>query len=124
MNNRDRERYPPGMGLGRGLNSNPGFQPRPHQQHQYVQRHMVQHHHPQQYQQNHHHQQQQQQHHQHHQQQQQQQQQQWLSRNQLGGGTDTNVVEEVEKTVQSEAVDSRSCLTLLFFFSVSPCLFI
>lgn len=40
------------------------------------------------------------------QQQQLQQQQQWLRRTQLGG-TDSNVVDEVEKTVQSEAVDSR-----------------
>ncbi|AES80120.2 putative RNA helicase [Medicago truncatula] len=122
MNNNNRGRYPPGIGLGRGsgsgsggggggLNSNPnnanaGFQQRPHyqqqQQQQYVQRHMMQN-------QNQH-----QQHYQHHQQnqqqyqQQQQQQQQWLRRNQLGGGTDTNVVEEVEKTVQSETNDPSS----------------
>ncbi|OIW01124.1 hypothetical protein TanjilG_25232 [Lupinus angustifolius] len=91
MNNR--ARYPPGIGLGRGggsgggagLNLNPGFQQRPPQQH--VQRHIMQ---QQQYQQ------------------QQQQQQQWLRRTQLGGNTNTNVVEEVEKTVQSEAVDESS----------------
>ncbi|XP_019428543.1 PREDICTED: DEAD-box ATP-dependent RNA helicase 8 isoform X2 [Lupinus angustifolius] len=97
MNNRGR--YPPGMGLGRGggsgLNPNPGFQQRPPQQ-QYVQRHIMQ-------QQQQQYQQQQQQY-----QQQQQQPQQWLRRTQLGGGNDTNVVEEVEKTVQSEAIDQSS----------------
>lgn len=105
MNNR--ARYPPGIGLGRGggggggLNSNPGFQPRPPHHQQYVQRqHMMQQ------------QQHQQQYHQQYQQHQQQQQQQWLRRTQLGGSTDTNVVEEVEKTVQSEAVDPR----YVFFF--------
>ena len=71
------------------MNSNPAFQPRPHQQ-QYVQRHFVQN----------------QQSYQHHQHQHQQQQQQWLRRTQLGG-TDSTVVDEVEKTIQSEAVDSR-----------------
>ncbi|KAE9617707.1 hypothetical protein Lal_00018513 [Lupinus albus] len=113
MNNRGR--YPPGMGLGRGggggggLNPNPGFQPRPPQQ-QYVQRHIMQQ--PQQQQQYQQQQQQQQQKYQQQQQQQYQQQQQqpqqWLRRTQLGGGTDTNVVEEVEKTVQSEAIDQSS----------------
>ena len=102
MKNRDREKSPPRMGLGRGLNSNCGFQPRPQQ---YVQRHMVQHrHHLQPYQHNHHHhhhQQQRQQHHHH------QQQRQWLRKDQLSGGTNTNVVEEVEKTMQSEAINSR-----------------
>ncbi|KAJ7962364.1 DEAD-box ATP-dependent RNA helicase [Quillaja saponaria] len=94
MNNR--ARYPPGIGLGRGggVNSNPAFQSR-NPQHQYVQRNLVQH--QQQYQQH----QQQQQYQQH------QQQQQWLRRNQLGG-TDSSVVDEVEKTVQSEAVDVSS----------------
>lgn len=109
MNNRGR--YPPGIGLGRGnggVGLNSGFQPRPPQQ-QYVQRHVVQHQHPQQYQQH--------QQNQHHHQQQQQQQQQWLRRTQLvGGSTDNNVVEEVEKTVQSEAVDSRWYFDLLFVF--------
>ncbi|CAI8613117.1 unnamed protein product [Vicia faba] len=95
MNNR--ARYPLGNnGLGRGGGGGGGgggFQQRPNQQ-QYVQRHMMQNQHPQQqYQQN--------------QQYQQQQQQQWLRRNQLGG-TDTGVVEEVEKTVQSETNDSSS----------------
>lgn len=90
----NRARYPPGMGLGRGgfhpnvghnpnLNQNPGlnqnhaFQPRPPYQQQ---PHYVQRHLIQQPQQ--------------------QQQQQWLRR-------DANAVDEVEKTVQSEAVDSR-----------------
>ncbi|EOX96017.1 DEAD-box ATP-dependent RNA helicase 8 isoform 3, partial [Theobroma cacao] len=40
--------------------------------------------------------------------QQHQQQQQWLRRNLLPGGNDSSVVDEVEKTVQSEAVDSSS----------------
>ncbi|OMP00441.1 hypothetical protein COLO4_12680 [Corchorus olitorius] len=95
-----RGRYPPGIGVGRGggVNANPNFQSRPPQQH-YVQRNMVQNH--QQF-----HQQQQQHHHQ--QQQQQQQQQQWLRRNALPSGNDSSVVDEVEKTVQSEAVDSSS----------------
>ncbi|MED6217093.1 Envelope glycoprotein gp160 [Stylosanthes scabra] len=108
MNN-NRARYPPGIGLGRGNGGfNTGFQQRPPQQ-QYVQRHMVQQQqqHPQQYQ---HYQQNQQQQQPQQQQQLQQQQQQWLRRTQLGGGgsNDNNVVEEVEKTVQSEAVDSSS----------------
>ncbi|KAI5381321.1 DEAD-box ATP-dependent RNA helicase 8 [Lathyrus oleraceus] len=95
MNNR--ARYPLGNGLGRGGGGGGGgFQQRPNQQ-QYVQRHMMQNQHPQQqYQQ-----------HQQNQQYQQQQQQQWLRRNQLSG-TDTSVVEEVEKTVQSETNDSSS----------------
>ncbi|TYJ19856.1 hypothetical protein E1A91_A09G220000v1, partial [Gossypium mustelinum] len=38
----------------------------------------------------------------------QQHQQQWLRRNQLPGGNDSTVADEVEKTVQSEAVDSSS----------------
>ncbi|KAE9605419.1 hypothetical protein Lal_00025146 [Lupinus albus] len=110
-NNNNRARYPPGIGYGRGgsgggggggfnpnHNQNAPFQPRPsyqqqqqqqqqqqHQQH-YVQRNLV----PQQHQQ-------------------QQQQQQWLRRAQLGaGGSDSNVVYEVEKTVQTEANDSSS----------------
>ncbi|KAH7850541.1 hypothetical protein Vadar_034623 [Vaccinium darrowii] len=109
-----RGRYPPGIGGG-GLNGNPNFQQRNFQQ-QYVQRSTMQNH--QQYQNQHQqhqqpHQQQQQQQHQQHlqrqqqhqQQQQQQQQQQWLRRNQLGAESS---VDEVEKTVQSEAVDSSS----------------
>lgn len=95
MNN-SRGRYPPGIGGVRGgINAaNPSFQSgRPQQQ--YVQRSMVQNHHHQQ------HHQQQQQFHQH------QQQQQWLRRNNFPGG-DSAVVDEVEKTVQSEAaIDSR-----------------
>ena len=101
-----RERYPPGIGVGRGggVNANPNFQSRPAQQH-YVQRNLVQNHH----------QFQQQQYQQH------QQQQQWLRRNQLPGGNDSSIVDEVEKTVQSEAVDSRSLFIsspflLLFVF--------
>ncbi|KAG7994352.1 hypothetical protein I3843_01G054100 [Carya illinoinensis] len=100
MNN-NRGRYPPGIGAGRGggMNLNPAFQSRVPQQH-YVQRSLVQqqNHHQQQ---QHQHQQQQQQYHQ-----QQQQQQQWLRRAQLGGAD--SIVDEVEKTVQSEAVDSSS----------------
>lgn len=90
-----RGRYLPGIGVGRGggLNSNPGFQSRPPQQH-YVQRNFVQNHH--------------QFHHQH--QHQQQQQQQSLRRNQFPGSNDSSVVDEVEKTIQSEAIDSRSVL--------------
>ncbi|XP_022770405.1 DEAD-box ATP-dependent RNA helicase 8-like [Durio zibethinus] len=92
-----RGRYPLGIGVGRGggVNANPNFQSRLPQQH-YVQRNLVQNHHQFQHQQ--------QQQHQH----QQQQQQQWLRRNHLPGGNDTSVVDEVEKTVQSEAVDSSS----------------
>ncbi|XP_057497762.1 DEAD-box ATP-dependent RNA helicase 8-like [Actinidia eriantha] len=86
-----RGRYPPGIGggggRGGGVNSNPNFQPRNFQQ-QYVQRSPMQNH--QQFQS---------------QQQQQQQQQQWLRRNQLGAELS---VDEVEKTVQSEAVESSS----------------
>ncbi|MBA0577837.1 hypothetical protein Golob_023855 [Gossypium lobatum] len=86
-----RGRYPPGIGVGRGggLNSNPGFQSRPPQQN-YVQRNFVQNHH------------------QFHNQHQHQQQQQWLRRNQLPGTNDSSVVDEVEKTIQSEAFDSSS----------------
>ncbi|KAL7203502.1 hypothetical protein ACSBR2_016728 [Camellia fascicularis] len=94
MNN-TRGRYPPGMGGGGGgrggggMHANPNFQPRNFQQ-QYVQRSPMQNHLQYQNQQHHHHQ---------------QQQQQWLRRNQLGA--ESSVV-EVEKTVQSEAVDSSS----------------
>ncbi|RZC01848.1 DEAD-box ATP-dependent RNA helicase 8-like isoform X1 [Glycine soja] len=96
--NNNRARYPPGMGLGRG-GFNPNLSQNPNQN------------------QNHHafqarppyHQQQQAQYVQRHLLQQQQQQQ-WLRR-------DANAVDEVEKTVQSEAVDSRSkrshCLSSL-----------
>uniref|UniRef100_A0A2P2LB84 RNA helicase n=1 Tax=Rhizophora mucronata TaxID=61149 RepID=A0A2P2LB84_RHIMU len=100
MNNNNRGRYPPGIGAGRGggVNVNPSFQSRVQQQHlQYVQRNYIQNH-------------QQFQHHQHQQQQQQQlqqhQQQQWLRRSQLTLADST--IDEVEKTVQSEAVDSSS----------------
>ncbi|THG00422.1 hypothetical protein TEA_019698 [Camellia sinensis var. sinensis] len=95
MNN-TRGRYPPGMGGGGGgrggggMHANPNFQPRNFQQ-QYVQRSPMQNHLQYQNQQHHHHQQ--------------QQQQQWLRRNQLGA--ESSVV-EVEKTVQSEAVDSSN----------------
>lgn len=91
MNSNNRGRYPPGMGVGRGavMNANPSFQSRVPQQ-QYVQRNLMQNH--QQFQ--------------HQQQQQQHQQQQWLRRSQLPP-VDSSV-DEVEKTVQSEAVDSRS----------------
>ncbi|KAG6784756.1 hypothetical protein POTOM_010462 [Populus tomentosa] len=94
MNNNNRGRYPPGIGAGRGggMNANPNFQSRVPQQ-QYVQRNFGQNHHQQQYYQ----------HQQHHNQQ--QQQQQWLRRNQLTAADSS--VDEVEKTVQSEAVDSR-----------------
>ncbi|KAE8699739.1 DEAD-box ATP-dependent RNA helicase 6 [Hibiscus syriacus] len=89
-------RYPPGIGVGRGdgVNANPSFQSRPSQQ-QYVQRNLMQNH--QHFQQHH-----------HHQQQQHQQQQMWLRRNQFPGGNDSNVVDEVDKTVQYGAVDSSS----------------
>ncbi|CAI8607261.1 unnamed protein product [Vicia faba] len=117
MNNNNRARFPPpGIGPGRGganpnvnLNQNPNlnnqFQQRPpyhhhnqqqhqQQQHQhqqyYAQRQMVQQHQPPQQQQQHH-----------------QQQQQWLRRAQLGG-SESNAADEVEKTVQSEAIDSSS----------------
>lgn len=98
MNNRGR--YPPGIGGGGrgGMNAaNPSFQSNRPQQ-QYVQRNLVQsHHHNQQF----HNHQQQQQHNQ------QQQQQQWLRRNNFPGA-DSNAVDEVEKTVQSEAaIDPR-----------------
>ncbi|EXC06854.1 hypothetical protein L484_017320 [Morus notabilis] len=105
--NSNRGRYPPGIGAGRGggMHANPAFQSRAPQQ-QYVQRNLVQNQTQQHYiQQQQHHQHQ----HHHHQQQQQhqyQQQQQWLRRGQLGGVADSGVVDEVEKTVQSEAVDS------------------
>ncbi|KAK1394111.1 DEAD-box ATP-dependent RNA helicase 8 [Heracleum sosnowskyi] len=82
-----RGRYPPGIGGNRGGNvaPSPNYQQRnPQQQQQYGQRNFVQSN------------------------QQFQQQQQWLRRNQTGGGVDSSV-EEVEKTVQSEAaVDSSS----------------
>ncbi|CAL5397865.1 unnamed protein product [Camellia sinensis] len=91
-----RGRYPPGIGGGGGrggsLNVNLNFHPRNFQQ-QYLQRGPMQ---------NHHQQFQSQQQHQQHQQ---HQQPQWLRRNQLGAELS---VDEVEKTVQSEAVDSSS----------------
>lgn len=113
MNNR--ARYPPGIGAGRGVNAGPAFQSRTPQP-QYVQRGQLGQ--PTQYQQNHHQQQQHQQ--QQHQQHQHQQHQQWLRRTQLGSADST--VDEVEKTVQSVADDSRCiilaamhmCLCVLF----------
>ncbi|XP_044503522.1 DEAD-box ATP-dependent RNA helicase 8-like [Mangifera indica] len=91
MNN-SRGRYPPGIGGGRGgINAaNPSFQSNRPQQ-QYVQRNSVPNHHQHHFQQ---HQQQQLQQH--------QQQQQWLRRNNFPGA-DSSAVDEVEKTVQSEA---------------------
>lgn len=119
MNN-NRGRYPPGIGAGRGggMNANPSFQSRPPHQQQYVQRNLLPNHQQQQqyFQQQQHHQQQQQQ-------QQHQQQQQWLRRGQLGGSSSADsAVDEVEKTVQSEAVDPRCvCAGLLsnvcFYYS-------
>lgn len=93
-NNNNRARYPPGIGTGRGIagvNANTAFQSRNPQQQHYVQRSQSG---QQQFQQNYppqppsH----------------PQQQQHWSRRPQIGG-TDPSVV-EVEKTVQSEAVDS------------------
>ena len=89
-------RYPPGIGRGGGnyyANPNPNFQQQKnYQQQQYAQRNPV-----------------------HHQQfQQQQQQQQWLRRNPVEN--DSGVVDEVEKTVQSETTDPRySCGFVLKF---------
>ena len=86
-----RGRYPPGIhggGRGGGMGSgnpsgpNPNFQYRNPNHQQYVQRNVGQ----------------------SHQQFLQQNQQQWLRRNQAAADS---TVEEVEKTVQSEAVDSR-----------------
>lgn len=91
-----RARYPPGIGgpgVGRGggnmnPNANPNFQPRNPPQ-QYLQRSPMQF------------------------QNQPLPQQQWLRRNQLGSDS---AVEEVEKTIQTEPVDSR------FFFKFFCCL--
>lgn len=96
MNNYNRGRYTPGIGAGRGagMNANPSFQSRVPQQ-QYVQRNSMQ----------------------NHQQFQQQQQQQWLRRTQLPPADSS--VDEVEKTVQSEAVDSRSAYPLTQIYYVS-----
>ncbi|KAL1200011.1 DEAD-box ATP-dependent RNA helicase 8 [Cardamine amara subsp. amara] len=109
MNN-NRGRYPPGIGAGRGaMNPNPNFQSRPGYQQQpppqYVQRGGYSQNHQQQYQQA-----PSQPHPQHqYQQQQQQQQQQWLRRAQISGGNSNgDAVVEVEKTVQSEAIDTNS----------------
>ncbi|PKI39969.1 hypothetical protein CRG98_039632, partial [Punica granatum] len=93
----DRARYPPGIGAGRGgagMNAGPAFQSRTPQM-QYVQRNQLG---QQQYQQNYP-QQPQPQHpqHQHHH---------WPRRPQIGGAEAS--VDEVEKTVQSEAVDTSS----------------
>lgn len=76
-------RYPPGIGRGGGGNYHGN--PNPNFQQQYAQRNPA--------------------HHQQFQQQQQQQQQQWLRRNPVGN--DSSVVDEVEKTIQSEAADPR-----------------
>ncbi|KAL9245344.1 hypothetical protein vseg_019007 [Gypsophila vaccaria] len=99
-NGGSRNRYTPGMGRGRGVNTsfqNYHYQQQQQQQQQYVQRGMVQNN------------QQQMQHQQHHQQQMMQQQQ-WLRREQLAA---RNVVsessgDEVEKTVQSQPADDSS----------------
>ncbi|KAF5731714.1 DEAD-box ATP-dependent RNA helicase 8-like [Tripterygium wilfordii] len=106
MNNNNRGRYPPGIGVGRGgVNTNPNFQSRtPPQQQQYVQRNFLNNHQQfQQQQQQYHHNQQQ--HHHSQQQLQQQQQQQWLRRGNIRGA---DSVDEVEKSVHSEAVDPSS----------------
>ncbi|CAA7017373.1 unnamed protein product [Microthlaspi erraticum] len=110
MNNNNRGRYPPGIGAGRGaFNPNPNFQSRPGYQQQpppqYVQRggYQQQQNHQQQFQQA------TSQPHQYQQQHQQQQQQQWLRRPQISGGNSNgDAVVEVEKTVQSEAIDTNS----------------
>lgn len=109
MNN-NRARYPPGIGAGRGaINPNPNFQSRPGYQQQpppqYVQRGgYVQQNHQQQFQQP----PPSMPHPQHQYQQQQQQQQQWLRRAQISGGNSNgDAVVEVEKTVQTEAIDTK-----------------
>ncbi|XP_071697695.1 uncharacterized protein [Rutidosis leptorrhynchoides] len=76
-------RYPPGIGGGGGSGGNPN--PNYQQQQHYAQRNAV--HHQQQFQQ-------------------QQQQQQWLRRNRVGN--DSSAVDEVEKTIQSEATNTSS----------------
>ena len=94
-NNNNRARYPPGMGLGRG-----GFNPNPSQNPNLNQNPSLnQNHHAFQARPPYHHQQQRVQYVQRHLLQ--QQQQQWLRRD------GSAAVDEVEKTVQSEAVDSR-----------------
>ena len=99
-----RARYPPpGMGGGRGggggmnpnAGPNPSFQPR-NPMHQYVQRGPAPNNQNQQMYQNH-------------------QQQQWLRRNQLPPSD--SAVDEVEKTVQSEAIHSR-WLSLICTFNL------
>lgn len=94
-----RGRYPPGIGGNRGGNvaPSPNYQQRnAQQQQQYGQRNYVQSN------------------------QQFQQQHQWLRRNQ-SGGVDSSV-EEVEKTVQSEAVDSRYIFAFVaFILSILVC---
>lgn len=120
MNDNGRGRYPPGLGRG-----NQNFQgrnfPQQQQQQHYVQRDITQnaYHQQQQHQQQRQQhqqqrvhqqmQQQQQQQHQpqHQQQHQQHQQQQWLRRNQLGN-TKGSSADEVDKMVQSEAIDTSS----------------
>ena len=105
-NNNNRGRYPPGIGAGRGaINSNPNFQSRPGYQQQpppqYVQRGgYAQQNHQQQFQQATSQQVQQQHGY--------QQQQQWLRRPQISGGNSNgDAVVEVEKSVLSEAIDTK-----------------
>ncbi|KAF2575830.1 hypothetical protein F2Q70_00000044 [Brassica cretica] len=95
MNN-NRGRYPPGIGAGRGaINPNPNFQSRPGYQQQpppqYVQRggYTAQQNHQQQFQQA-------------------TSQQQWLRRPQISGGNSNgDAVAEVEKSVLSQAIDTK-----------------
>ncbi|KAJ0970211.1 hypothetical protein J5N97_023088 [Dioscorea zingiberensis] len=85
-----RGRYPPGMGNGRGMNSeqNPNFYGRmaPQQQQQYVQKNPAQNQHYQSVQQ-------------------QQKQQLWLRRNEMSGDSGRN---EAAKSVQSDGIDASS----------------
>lgn len=111
-NNNNRARYPPGISTGRGgggaaVNANPAIHSGNPQQQQYVQRNQLG---QQQFQQNYplqspsH----------------PQQQQHWSRRHQIAG-TDPSVV-EVQKTVQSEAVDSGYGLLLCLSLGVEKCL--
>ncbi|KAF2575832.1 hypothetical protein F2Q70_00000042 [Brassica cretica] len=96
MMNNNRGRYPPGIGAGRGaINPNPNFQSRPGYQQQpppqYVQRggYTAQQNHQQQFQQA-------------------TSQQQWLRRPQISGGNSNgDAVAEVEKSVLSQAIDTK-----------------
>jgi len=97
-----RERYPPGIGNGRGANvGNPNYYARNPQQ-QYVQRNPMQN----------------QQHNQ--QQQQQQEQQQWLIRNQMGNDSGAS---ESNKAVQSSSIDTRYNRNPNFLMHFLVCLF-